>query len=76
MANMKKDVCEEVSAALGERAGASGGPKGVGLHGDAWCIACGSTVAPGIDLLETKPVDLRQCCELQCSFELLSKGVT
>ena len=76
MANMKKDVCEEVSAALGERAGASGGPKGVGLHGDAWCIACGSTVAPGIDLLETKPVDLRECCKLQCSFELLSKGVT
>ena len=76
MANMQKDVCEEVSAALGERAGVSGGPKGVGLHGDAWCIACGSTVAPGIDLLETKPVDLRECCELQRSFELLSKGVT
>lgn len=69
----------EVSAALGERAGVSGGPKGVGnccvLHG-AWCIACGSTVAPGIDILETKPVDLRECCELQRSFELLSKGVT
>eukprot|EP00434_Breviolum_minutum_P009363 symbB.v1.2.008251.t1/scaffold515.1/size193321/13 len=45
---------EEVSAALGERAGVSG----------------------GIDLLETKPVDLRECCELQRSFELLSKGVS
>ena len=75
---MMKHVCEEVPAALGERTGVSGGPKNVGnccvLHG-ASVVDC-PWVAPGIDLLETEPADLRECCELQRSFELLSKGVT